>query len=137
MKKILISSLMLATTSVFAHNLQVNTKWESDYIPGKGSYTINVTSQENVAVTEDKNACFFNHLGNVGGCTLMWFAPVEGKLVVKPIAADRLTLVMGLEGTNYQIVHSLAHANGPNAYLRLLKVDKEGGVVESVRLFKK
>ncbi|APJ02962.1 hypothetical protein [Silvanigrella aquatica] len=135
MKKIAVASLMLMSTSIFAHNLPVHSKWESDYVIGKSTHTLHVTSQSDAAVTVDPNSCFFNHLGIVAGCTLMGTATYSGKLDVKNVPANRMTLVYGLENSQFEVVHNLS--DEASGFLRLLKVDNKGNVVDSVRLFKK
>jgi hypothetical protein len=134
MKKLAIASLMLISTSVFAHNLPVDTIWKSDYITGKGSINLRVISNENISVMEDRNHCFFNNLGHIAGCTFKYFTPKKGKLVVKPVATDRMTLVYSLENSDYEVVHNLAEET--KGFIRLLKVNQEGQVIDSVRLFK-
>ncbi|BBH54503.1 hypothetical protein [Fluviispira sanaruensis] len=135
MKKLAYASLVLFSTSAFAHNLPLNSNWESDYVVGKGVYSLQVTSKESVSVTEDINSCFFNSLGHVAGCTRMGVFPTNGNLVVKPFATDRMTTLYSLENSNYEVVHNLG--NEAKGYIRLLKVDQNGRVVDSVRLFKK
>lgn len=133
MKNVIISSLMLVSSSVFAHNLPVNTTWKSDYVVGKGRVTLRVTTQERVSIDEDRNQCSFNQLGHLAACTQMATIPSEGNLFIKPIATDRITLVWALEGSNYELVHNLKDVS--NGFIRLLKIDHEGRVVDSVRLF--
>jgi hypothetical protein len=134
MKNIAIASLMLMSSSVFAHNLPLNSHWKSDYIVGKGSFSLHVKTEEHVRIDEDRNICTLNQIGLPFTCTLMAAIPTEGKLFVKPVAADRMTLVWGLEGSNYEVVHNLRDAE--NGFIRLLKIDNEGYVVDSVRLFR-
>ena len=133
MKKILLASLMLASTTVFAHNLPQNSKWSSDYTPGKGTYTVNVVSNDEIELTVDGNICGFNDLVDVSFCTRMFFFPTKGVLTSLAIPAPRSTLVYSLENTEYRIVHDVTKSG----FIRLLKVDENGGVKESVRLFKK
>ena len=135
MKNVAIASLMLMSSSVFAHNLPVNSNWESDYIVGKGKFSLHVTSEENVSIKEDRNVCILNQIGLPSACTLMAPFPTEGKLYVKPVRTDRMTLVWALESKNYEVVHNLGDA--AQGFLRLLKIDHEGNIVDSVRLFKK
>ncbi|MGY3804215.1 hypothetical protein ACWNT8_09160 [Pigmentibacter ruber] len=133
MKKLLLASFMLVSTSVFAHNLPQNSKWSSDYAPGKGTYIVKVVSKDEIELTVDENICGFNDLGDVSFCTLMFFFPIKGVLNTLPIPAPRSTLVYSLENTDYRIVHDVTK----NGYIRLLTVDENGGVKDSVRLFKK
>ena len=134
MKNIAIASLMLFSGTVFAHNLPLDSTWESDYIVGKGKFSLHVTSNEHVTIDEDHNQCFLNQVGLPAACTRMASIPTSGKLFVNPVATDRMTIVWGLENSNYEIVHNIGEfANG---YLRLLKIDNEGRVIDSVRLFR-
>ncbi|WP_186646113.1 hypothetical protein [Fluviispira vulneris] len=135
MKNIAFASLFLFSTSAFAHNLELNSNWESDYVVGKGVYSLHVTSKESVSVTEDINSCFFNYLGHVEGCTRMGVFQTDGNLVVKPVATNRMTTLYALENSNYEVVHNLG--DEAKGYIRLLKVDQNGRVVDSIRLFKK
>ncbi len=135
MKKLAYASLVLFSTSAFAHNLPVNTTWQSDYVAGKGSYSLKVTSKVNVSVLEDTNGCFFDYLGRVSGCTLMGIIPTNGRLVIKSAATDHMTALYFLENSNYEVVHNLG--DEAKGYIRLLKIDQNGNVEDSVRLFKK
>ena len=135
MKKIAIASLMLMSSSVFAHNLPVNSNWESDYIVGKGKFSLHVTSEENVSIKEDRNVCVLNQIGLPFVCTLMEAIPTEGKLFVKPISTDRMTLVWAIESKNYEVVHNIKDV--AQGFIRLLKIDHEENIVDSVRLYKK
>ncbi|APJ04053.1 hypothetical protein [Silvanigrella aquatica] len=135
MKKLAYASLVLFSTSAFAHNLPANTTWQSDYVVGKGTYSLQVTSKVNVSITENLNGCFFNYLGRVEGCTLMATTSTKGRLVVKPVATDHMTTLYFLENSNYEVVHNLGEE--ANGYIRLLRIDQNGQVEDSVRLFKK
>jgi hypothetical protein len=134
MKKIIFSSLMLLSTSAFAHNLPVNSSWSSDYSPGKGMYKLNVISNEEVQLVEDKNTCGFDQLGNLSFCTRMAFFPIEGFLEVLKIRAPRTTLVYSLVNSEFRVLHSTV--DQANGFIRLQKVDNHGSVIDSIRLFK-
>ncbi len=134
MKKIILSSLMLITTSAFAHTLPVNTSWSSDYAPGKGVYELNVISNNQVQLLEDKNTCGFTQLGKYSFCTRMGFFPIEGFLNVLQIRAPRTTLIYSLENSEYRILHSTV--DEANGYIRLQKVNNMGVVIDSIRLFR-
>jgi len=134
MKKIILSSLMLITTSAFAHNLPVNSFWSSDYSPGKGVYKLNVISNSDVQLVEDKNVCGFDQLGNLSFYTRMAFFPIEGFLEVLRIRAPRTTTVYSLENSGFRILHSMV--DEANGFVRLQKVDQQGSVVDSFRLFR-
>ena len=132
MKKILLSSLLLLSSSAFAHGLPENSKWSSDYTPGKGIYSVKVVSNEMIELTVDENVCGFNQLGNLSFCTKMFFFPIKGMLTPIAIPAPRTTVVYGLENSEYRFVHDISKSS----FIRLLKVDQNGGVIDSVRLFK-
>lgn len=133
MKNLLLSSLLLLSSSAFAHSLPENSNWRSDYNPGKGTYSVKVVSNEMIELTVDQNACGFDQLGNVSFCTLMFFFPTKGVLTPVAVPAPRTTMVYSLENSEYRIVHDITKSG----FIRLLKVDQNGGVTESVRLFKK
>ncbi len=135
MKKIItILSTLSLSNFAFAHNLPVNTKWESDYLVGKGIFSVVVNTSETVTVNEDKNTCILNYLGTPFACTKMGFFSTVGTLKMVPVATDRMTAVWSVENSPYQIVHKLS--DEINGFIRLLKVDNSGRVEESVRLFK-
>ena len=135
MKNAVVALTVLCFSSLsFAHNLPVNTKWESDYLVGKGIFSMVISSSESVTVYEYKNSCILNYLGTPFACTKMGILGTEGVLKYVPVATDRMTAIWRVENSPYQIVHRLS--DEINGSMRLLKVDNSGRVVESVRLFK-
>ena len=128
----LISSIMLASTAAFAHNLPLNSVWQSSYIPGEGTYQVNVLSKDNISVIEDLNICYFNVYGQNTGCTTnMGYYYNTGKLL-NAYALDKLSSIWSLQGSNYGIENNLGYS--ARGYINLAKFDNNGQVVESVWL---
>jgi hypothetical protein len=131
----LISSMVLVSASAFAHNLPLNSVWQSSYISGQGRFQVNVISQDNVSIIEDLNICYFNIYGQNTGCTTnMGYYYNTGKLLKDTIVLDRISTVWSLEGSPYGIGYNLGYS--ASGYINLLKFNYNGQVTESIWLQK-
>ena len=116
------------------HGLPVGSAWETDYIPGKGSYFLKVVSESELSVTHDRNSCGFDRLGNVSICTMMAFPSEQGEAFYENIATDKRTSVLGIQGTKYNVVVKIGSFSPLNKELRLLVLNGQDNVVESLTL---
>lgn len=135
MKLMLISSMILVSTSALAHNLPLNSIWQSSYIPGQGRFQVNVLSEDNISVIEDLNVCYFDIYGRYTGCTNnMGYYYNSGKLLQDPVALNHMSTVWSLEGSSYGIGHNLGYS--AKGYISLLKFNNGGEVSETIWLTK-
>lgn len=116
------------------HGLPVGSVWETDYIPGQGSYTLRVESESELAVAHDRNSCGFDRLGRLDICTMMAFPFEKGEAFYERVPTNKRTSVLGIQGTKYNVVVTIGSFSPINKDLRLLVLDAHKNVVNSLTL---
>jgi hypothetical protein len=142
MKSLLSLIAFLVSTSASAYTLDGMSVWQSDYIVGKGSFTVRAdqvyrcgNGQQGVTVSHNPNECSLDELGLPNACTLIGPSQEHGILKYVAVAATRDTSVYQVSGTNYRLVTALTANSAPHlAAVRLLILNDRGEVVDAVSL---
>ena len=139
MRILILGFFLLAPFSTsFANGLK-ETLWKTDYISSLGTYQVYFKDSDQVTISKDPNHCGLDDLGRINGCTKMAVSSSIYQFEVAPISTNRRTLAYNvIESSSGVVKYRLVSTwpldpSNPEA-LRLLLLDENGRVVESLRL---